>query len=324
MNSVTIPTIFLTIAINPEMKPFQFPDPQFHRFLSSGEAQFLIVAPSFTHRSAGVRALFRLCHHLNRSGYPSAIIPIPGQSIDDYSPWFVYGYKGEIDNTIVIYPEIISGNPYEVTKVVRWVLNEPGLLGGERKYADNEVVFVYDPQKIDITNTAIKTPIGQDRVLWVGVVDPDIIYPDSSIEKVIDCSFCNKGYSLSLKFPLDPSMGVHRLEDLTPDAHSLGDVLRRTRRLYSYDHYSNILREAAICGCEVLVIDSEGRWHDPEHCECKLNTVWVPDFRKTYKSQFHDSRVVLPFISQLQSSWSVRRQPWFWRFLSRMLRKPYQ
>ena len=35
---------------------------------------------------------------------------------------------------------------------------------------------------------------------------------------------------------------------------SLGDVLRRTRTLYSYDHKSTILKEAVICGCRVLVV----------------------------------------------------------------------
>ncbi len=308
---VIIQTIFLIIAMESKMKHFRIPKPQINRFLPEGQAQFLIVSPSFTHRSAGVRALYRLCHHLNSAGYPSAVIPIPNGSIADYSPWFVYGYEGEINNAVVIYPEIISGNPYEATNVVRWVLNEPGLLGGDKYYADNEIVFVYDPQKIEIVNTAIKTAIGSERVLWVGVVDPDIIYPDSKVEKKFDCSFFNKGYSISLQFPLDPSSGIKRIEDLTTDPVSLGNVLRQTRTLYSYDHYSNILREAAICGCEVRVIDSKGVWHNPEHCDCKLNIVWAPDFRQNYKSQFQNSSIVYPFISQLPKSWRIHRRTWF-------------
>lgn len=300
------------------MKRHQQTEPKRKRFLSPGEAQFLLVAPGYNHRSAGIRALYRLCHHLNRSGYPSAVIPIPGHSIENYSPWFVYAFQGEIDNEIVLYPEIVSGNPYKAKRVVRWVMNEPGLLGGEKQYSDDEVVFVYDPQKIDIVNTAIKNPIGIDRVLWVGVVDPDIIYPDSKIEKDIDCSFCHKGHAISLQFPLDPSLGVQRIEELTPDAASLGDLLRRTRRLYSYDHYSNLLREAAICGCEVRVIDAEGRWHDPEHCDCKLNILWKPGFRKRYKAEFHDSSIAHQFVYRLPSSWQIRRKSCMQRLVQRI------
>jgi hypothetical protein len=294
---------------------FRLSNPKRNRYLRKGQPRFLIVTPNFTHRSAGVRALFRLCHHLNCAGYPSAVIPMPGNSIVDYSPWYVLGYEGEIDNAIVIYPEIILGNPYKAAKVVRWVLNDPGLLGGDKYYSDDEIVFVYDPQKINIINTAVKTPIGLDRVLWVGVVDPGIIYPDTKVEKNIDCSFSNKGYSLSIEFPLDPSLGVKRLEDITPDAVSLGNVLRQTRTLYSYDHYSNLLREATISGCDVRVIDSKGVWHNPELCDCQLNIVWSPNFREIYKSQFYDSTVVYNFISQLPASWSIRRQPWFLRLM---------
>jgi len=294
---------------------------QINRYLRKGQPRFLIVTPSFTHRSAGVRALFRLCHHLNCIGYPSAVIPMPGNSINNYSPWYVFGYKEEIDDAVVIYPEIISGNPYKAKNVVRWVLNDPGLLGGDKYYTDNEIVFVYDPQKINVVNAAIKTPIGLERVLWVGVVDPSIIYPDSKVEKDFDCSFCNKGYALSIQFPLDPSLGVKRLEDITPDAVSLGNVLRKTRTLYSYDHYSNILREAAICGCDVRVINSKGVWHDPEHCDCKLNTVWWPNFRQTFKSQFYDSSVVLNFLSQLPSSWTIRQKPSKWRLIHNLMKR---
>ena len=46
---------------------------------------------------------------------------------------------------------------------------------------------------------------------------------------------------------------------------SLGDVLRRTRTLYSYDHKSTILKEAVICGCRVLVVHEDGRLLDPEN-----------------------------------------------------------
>jgi hypothetical protein len=282
-------------------------------FLPPGLPRFLIVTPTFSHRSAGVRALFRLCHHLNRSGYPAAVIPRPGHPIVDYPRWDVFGYQGPIDDAVVIYPEIVSGNPYQAERVVRWVLNDPGLLGGDTRYAETEVVFAYDPQKLGVVNSAVSRPIGPRRVLWVGVVDPDIIYPDPTVIKDIDCSFENKGRHLRSQFPLAPSLNVNRLEELTPDGRSLGDVLRRTRTLYSYDHYSNVLREAAICGCQVRAIDRNGVWHDPEHCNCPLNCLWAPEFRKTYRAQFHDSSVVKGFVAQLPPSWSLPAPSRLWR-----------
>ncbi len=178
--------------------------PRLSLLLSSIYPVFLIVAPNFSHRSAGIRALYRLCHHLNRSGYPSAVVPFPGHQIVDYPPWDVFGYNGKIGNAVVIYPEVVSGNPYKANRVVRWVMNDPGLLGGDTRYADEEIVFAYDPQKLHRINQAINRPIGDQRVLWVGVVDPDIIYPDPTVVKDIDCSFGYKGHHLKLQFPLNP------------------------------------------------------------------------------------------------------------------------
>ena len=48
---------------------------------------FLIAAPNYTHKSAGVRALYRLCHHLNVAGYSAAVTPFPGVRIDNLPDW---------------------------------------------------------------------------------------------------------------------------------------------------------------------------------------------------------------------------------------------
>ena len=72
-----------------------------------------------------------------------------------------------------------------------------------------------------------------------------------------------------------------RLEDITPSMAALGDVLRRARTLYSYDHYSNLLREAVISGCEVRTISEDGHWHDPRTCSCASNIYWYPRMAKT-------------------------------------------
>ena len=37
----------------------------------------------------------------------------------------------------------MPGNPWGAPQVVRWVLNVPGLLGGDRSYASDELLFAY-------------------------------------------------------------------------------------------------------------------------------------------------------------------------------------
>lgn len=223
----------------------------------------------------------------------------------DPPPWLCPLHDGPVGGSIVIYPEVVSGNPLGAKRVIRWVLNDPGFLGGDAFYSDEEMVFVYDPQKLPIVNRSISRAIGLERVLWTGLVDPSIIYPDASVAKTIECSFTHKGRALSRRFPL-PHADILRLEKLTPSFRDLGDTLRRTRILYSYDHYSNVLREAVICGCDVQVISEDGVWHDPRTCSCSLNIIWRPDLLSTYAEQFNSSEFVIPFINTVEARWRVR------------------
>ena len=263
---------------------------------------FLINAPRYTSRSSGIRALYRLCHHLNRSGYPSAMVAPRVRRLPD---WDIPYHRGGAGDAIVIYPEVVSGNPLQARKVVRWALNTPGLLGGDTTYADEEMVFVYDPQRREIVSRAVAVPLGPERVLWTGLVDPSVIYPDASVPKTIDCSFTHKGHDLRARFPLSAESGIQALEDLTPNMVALGDTLRRTRTLYSYDHYSNVLREALICGCEIRVISEDGIWHDPRHCACPGNILWYEDLVGNYAHKFHDSDFTHAFVSEIRTRWPV-------------------
>jgi hypothetical protein len=297
---------------------------------------FLVWAPPYTHRSSGVRALYRLCHHLNSRGHSCAMLvrpavekpaglalsvvrafewrwrrlrqamapgAAPTERAEIPAHWRTAIHHGPVGDSIVIYPEVVSGNPFQASKVVRWALNNPGLLGGDTFYPDEELVFVYDPQRLEVVNQAIRTPIGPERVLWMGLVDPDHIYPDQSVPKTIDCSFTHKGHALKARFPLPETAGIVALEDHTSSMAALGDTLRRTRTLYSYDHYSNVLREAAICGCDVRVIGDDGVWHDPRTCDCAVNIVWEPGFAETYAAKFHDSAFVDGFLREVRSRW---------------------
>lgn len=267
------------------------------------QPQFLIWAPAFTHRSSGIRALYRLCHHLNCSGYSAAIT---SPSAETPTSWQCPSHEGPVGDSFVIYPEVISGNPLGASKVIRWVLHNPGLLGGDKRYDDAEMVFVYDHQKLAIAQESTSQKLGPDRVLWTGLVDPGIIYPDPLTPKTIDCSFTHKGRKLSERFDL-PHADIIPLETLTPTFDDLGETLRRTRVLYSYDHYSNVLREAVICGCDVRVIDELGQWHDPRTCHCAGNIIWQDDLMTSYADRFNDSRFIQAFIDVIETQWPVRR-----------------
>jgi len=265
---------------------------------------FLIQTPNYAHTSAGIRALYRLGHHLNAAGYRTAMVAM-SEPLVTASGWCTPIHSGPVEDSIVIYPEIVPGNPLQADRVVRWCLNNPGLLGGDSFYADEEMVFVFNPTRLGLVSKAVSKPLGPRRVLNVALIDPTCIYPDPNVEKTIDCCFTYKGAALRARSPLPFESQLVHLEDVTPTMQALGDVLRRTRTLYSYDHASTVLKEAAICGCRVLVVHEDGRLLDPETCGCAYNVYWQDGFRENYARRFDDSSFVEDFVRELRTRWRI-------------------
>ncbi len=81
--------------------------------------------------------------------YAGDITSVPG--------WLTPVHTGPAGDSIVLYPEVVSGNPLKAAKVVRWTLNSPGLLGGDAHYADDEMVFVFNPTRLALVSRSVRT-----------------------------------------------------------------------------------------------------------------------------------------------------------------------
>jgi hypothetical protein len=110
---------------------------------------YYIVAPDYTHKSAGIRLLHQLCSVLNQMGYEAYVVTnktngelwTPRLTEETKAAHYLAGKK-----PIVIYPEVVKGQPIGLGLPVRYVLNYPGLLGGgDKYYTENEVVFKFHP-----------------------------------------------------------------------------------------------------------------------------------------------------------------------------------
>src|SRR5262245_15925260 len=122
--------------------------------------EFIIYAPAFDGTFGGVIVLHLLCHRLNTLGFSSALWPwgkptyrhIPREwtSIRSHVGYYLKarwrGYPGgpfdcsaavhphQVKDAIIVYPEIVSGNPLGAPKVVRWFLHKPGYHTGQINY----------------------------------------------------------------------------------------------------------------------------------------------------------------------------------------------
>ncbi|MDQ1397229.1 MAG: hypothetical protein QOG64_2488, partial [Acidimicrobiaceae bacterium] len=87
--------------------------------------RFVIVAPEFAAGSGGIVALHSLCDRLNRLGYDAALCPLQSEGAEEIEFRGRDGWRtpiatrADLDGAVVVYPEIIPGNPLDASRVVR-------------------------------------------------------------------------------------------------------------------------------------------------------------------------------------------------------------
>jgi hypothetical protein len=188
--------------------------------------RYIIAAPSYNGKSAGIRVLYELQKWLVRFGKDAMILnwnaPYPVNEDD-----------------VVVYPEIISGNPLKGKRVVRYILNEPGKLGGDKEYGGEDILVAYDEGLAQF----VRNP---DDILRMPCVED--FFTNTHCERTIDCYWVGKG-------EFSPHHAVQHAVEINYQwpwrRRELAALLNRTRTLYSYDHRTALILEAALCGCEI-------------------------------------------------------------------------
>ena len=101
---------------------------------------------NFNPGSGGILACHKLIHNVELLGHKGFMVA------DHLNP----KYRGtsislgdatrlaKQPDTIVVYPEIVNGNPLGAPKVVRWILNSPGALAGdENTYGKGDHYYMF-------------------------------------------------------------------------------------------------------------------------------------------------------------------------------------
>lgn len=192
--------------------------------------KIFVNAPPHRENSGGCVVLYKLVGLLNAMGFDSGIV--------------LFGDRADVkDSDWVVYPEVVEGNPLGAKNVVRWVLNEPGVIdGNERTWGVDDVVCLYSGQfcakrKSDLMLTICNyrldyfTPTGAER--------SGAIYAKFKGKKYFDT------------FDKHPSHA--QLID-GKKIEAIKAMMDRARIFYSYDNESFYNVMAAMMGCLVVVI----------------------------------------------------------------------
>lgn len=228
---------------------------------------YLIVAPKYNPKSAGVRVLHELCHSLNQMGqkawltiYPQLVMDkdqsahvCPGLHTPLMTQAILDSYESRGISPIVVYPETMK-DPLQATHTVRYVLNYPGLLGGYTTYPANDMIYAYS------RCLAKAAGVGEERVLFLPVSETNIFYPPAeNSPRSGTCFYASKykNFHKGKLFPVtDGSFEITANQCNSLTKPELGDLFRRSELLYIYED-SAIAIEAALCGCPVVFLPNE-------------------------------------------------------------------
>jgi len=204
---------------------------------------YVFVVPHYAHQSAGIRYIHNFCSELNNSGYeayitgensPSSLNVRHLSELDKQSLEYIR------NDGIVVYPEIIDGNPLQFRNVVRWDLAPPIY-----DYLPTDTVFVYG--KILQSKSVGK------HLLEIYYIEDFFNLPEHE-RRILKVFWVGK----SPTTPRVPeTTGCVEITYAAPSTRTaLASLLKSSSILYTYDNFTGLILEARLCGCPVVVIPS--------------------------------------------------------------------
>lgn len=215
------------------------------------KAPYYIFALDYIQQSAGIRALHYLCHALNESGQEAYVtcektVPHLRTPVLNEATMVRHHDAGLIP--IMVYPEIVPGNPFGAQVVARWLLNKPGHIAGDTQFAEDELIFTFDPLYLvdGLNGETLHIPTS-DLSLFNNEDNPD----DSNRQQI--CFYAHKylfaGGQISPHLNNAFSLG----KDKQLSHAEIAAILRHSKLLYVYEPTA-LIAEALLCGCPVSII----------------------------------------------------------------------
>ena len=238
--------------------------------------------------------LYRLCVELEKRGFDACVL-VYGRRRRGYDIpkcRMLRRFTDEMrKNSVVVYPEAVWGNPLCAQHVARWVMNKPGIVGGEAHFSANELVFSWSSQY---------HPSPHQLRLDIIVRN---LFRDTGETRTTDAVFVYKGGYVR-KTPELRGLPVITM-DYPAKKEELAALLRRTRILYTHDLHTALAEEAAACGAQVRVVTPNGfeTWrpsdevYDPDVSARQLaEFVRLTQSDEGWKSNYPQDAVRRPFL----------------------------
>jgi hypothetical protein len=216
--------------------------------------KIIITTPSYNPSIGGAITLHRLCDILNDIGYDAYLTTT--LKLNGQTEYFILNDKYntkiateiDIENDIIIYPEIEPGNPFECKNVVRYILNKFHLpeydntistWGGKDYWLYYHDLF-YDNLKDKNILTILDSKLD--------------LFKDYKIDRNIESchTYRKRSHERDIIVPIHPQDSIE-IGFNTPD-DTLIEIFNKCKRFYSYDTETYLSTLAALCGCESVIV----------------------------------------------------------------------
>lgn len=184
--------------------------------------RYIVYAPLFDRKSAGIVTLYELQKWLVRLGQDAIVVPFGDKYIAQ-------------PEEVAIYPEIVHGNPLKAQHVVRYLLNAPGKLKGPKNFAETDILYAFD-HALGI--------FSEGRVIEIPIVED--FFCDYREKRTLDAFWVGKGpyteHPITKNcIEITYTWPAHRRE--------LALLFNKVRTFYSYDDRTMLTTESTLCGC---------------------------------------------------------------------------
>ena len=163
------------------------------------------------------------------------------------------------DDVITIYPEVISGNPFNAKNVVRYVLYYPGWHAGEKEYSDDELIITYNNEYVKDTK--------YENAFVLTVLNPKLNIMKNNDKKrnkigllVRKCKDFEYKMNLLNQYKHLLKLPVISIDDeinKCTDLNNLSKIYNTISLFISFDPHTYHSTMAALCGCTSVVIPSK-------------------------------------------------------------------
>jgi hypothetical protein len=217
---------------------------------------YLITAPPYNEKSAGQSVLHKMCHELNQLGFESYLVMMTNPNWPKDMPMTNPRWqtpiaplnKNLVQDSIVVYPEIVTGNPLSAKRVVRYLLNKEGQFGqGPIHKSPSDYILIYSnlygsghgklliPHfDFEIFNEIGATPFDQrTQTAW----------------------YDGKGAKYGNISPIEGAIAITR--QWPEDRRELAEILKHTKLLFSWDSTTSLLVDAMMCGAVPVLLRVE-------------------------------------------------------------------